>query len=268
MAAAKTASEEMKPDGYFEIEHQDTFVAMMANRDVGRLYSVGPKTADKLHSMGIDRVRDIIDRSRDVERVFGQHGRFMVNLAQGIDDREVTPYRPEDAKSISRETTFQRDVNDYMLLMDVLLLMSMDLIDRANEYGLKGTGVMLKISYSDRKTITRNRNGLVLDGPMDIAHAAWSLLDESGRASVRRIGIGITNLSNARSKQKTLMLADDDSEEELVRNLSRMGRRYGYDFVGMRDGLFGKESFYELMEHMRKQSTLKSSVRSDRFFGT
>ncbi len=255
MAAAKTASEEMKPDGYYEIQTPDEFVSLMSDRDVRRLFSVGPKTYDKLSALGIEKVSDILDVRNDVERILGQQGRFLVGLAQGIDEREVTPYRPEDAKSISRETTFQRDVSDYMLLMDVLLLMSMDIMEKASRYGLKGTGIILKISYADRRTVTRYANNLVIGGPMDVAHAAWSLLDGSGRSPVRRIGIGIVNLSNEKKRQTTLFpIEDDSSVTEMEHHLKRMHRRYGYDFMSNAKNVLGHDGFHDVVEHMRVQS--------------
>ncbi|MCQ2078785.1 MAG: DNA polymerase IV, partial [archaeon] len=259
MAAAKTASEEMKPDGYFEIRTPEEFASMMAGRDVRRLYSVGPRTADRLLDMGIETVSDIIDRRNDVERLFGQHGRFLTGLAQGIDDREVTPYRPEDAKSVSRETTFQRDVSDYLLLMDVLLLMSIDIHERAERYRLRGSGVTIKISYAGRRTVTRNRNGLVIRGPMDIAHAAWDLLDGSGRDAVRLIGVGMTGLSSDRMVQTLLVPSSSDQADvgELEHHLGRMGRRYGLEFLG-ENGIFGHERFHEVIEQMRVQSVRRT----------
>ena len=57
--AAKTASEEKKPDGYFEILTPEAFVSLILDRDVKVLYTVGDSTAEKLYSAGIRTVRDI-----------------------------------------------------------------------------------------------------------------------------------------------------------------------------------------------------------------
>ena len=46
--AAKTASEEKKPDGYFEIPTEEDFVNLIIDRDVRVLYTVGEMTAQKL----------------------------------------------------------------------------------------------------------------------------------------------------------------------------------------------------------------------------
>ena len=133
--AAKTASEEKKPNGFFEIQTPDDFVNLMIDRDVRSLYGVGTKTAEKLHSAGIDTVGDVRLREKDVIDMLGRMGRYVVDLAYGHDDSKVVPYRPEDAKSVSRELTFQEDVYDFWLLSDVLLLLSMSVIDRAAHMG-------------------------------------------------------------------------------------------------------------------------------------
>ena len=69
----------------------------------------------------------------------------------------MVAWRPEDAKSISRELTFQADVSDFGFLQDVLLLLCMSVERRASRVGLYGEGVTLKITYGDMRNITRSR---------------------------------------------------------------------------------------------------------------
>ena len=72
--AAKTASEEKKPDGYFEIPDRQAFVELMIDRDVRALYTVGAKTAEKLYSAGIRTVRDIQEKQDTVVTLLGKQG--------------------------------------------------------------------------------------------------------------------------------------------------------------------------------------------------
>ena len=134
--AAKTASEEKKPDGYFEIPTPEDFVNLMIGRDVRSLYTVGQMTAEKLYASGIHTVRDIREKQELVIRLLGKQGQWLTKLAFGIDDRKVTPYRPQDAKSIGREVTFQEDVNNFELLKDVLVLLALCVEHRAKRYSL------------------------------------------------------------------------------------------------------------------------------------
>jgi len=155
--AAKTASEEKKPNGYYEIPTAEDFVNLIIDRDVRVLYTVGAKTAEKLNRSGIRTVRDIQEHREKVIRSFGKQGEWITQIAFGMDDRKVSPYKPEDAKSISREITFQEDVDDYSFIRDVLLLLALSVERRAERVTLYGEGVTLKLTYSDMKNITRSR---------------------------------------------------------------------------------------------------------------
>ena len=202
--AAKTASEEKKPDGYFEIRTAREFVDLLADRDVRSLYTVGEKTAEKLNRIGIYTVRDIRERKDDVVEHFGRHGKLMTELASGIDERKVVAYRPEDAKSISREVTFQEDVDDHELLRDVLVLLALSVEDRAGRHGLHGKGITLKLTYADMQSITRSKAVISADDAGTIYAETSAMLDQVEKRPVRLVGAGIYNLSGDEGRQMTL----------------------------------------------------------------
>lgn len=56
MMTAKLASEEKKPDGFFEIPDSDFLKNLIIDRNVRVIYSVGGKTAEKLQNAGIHTV--------------------------------------------------------------------------------------------------------------------------------------------------------------------------------------------------------------------
>ena len=70
--AAKAASEEKKPDGYFEIPTAEDFVNLIIDRDVAVLYTVGARTAEKLHRAGIRTVRELREQEEEVIRLLGR----------------------------------------------------------------------------------------------------------------------------------------------------------------------------------------------------
>ena len=253
-AAAKVASEELKPNGYYEIRTKEEFVAMMSGREVRELYSVGPRTAKKLNDMGITIVSQISERRKDVEKALGKHGVFLCGLAEGIDDRPVEPYRPEDAKSVSREITFQSNIDDIVLLMDVILILSISVYDRSSERGLYGNGVSLKITYTDMESVVRTKNKVNYRGPLDIARAAWELLRQAERKPVRLIGVGIINLDKKRTRQTTLFDTDDvPQDDELDHYLEKMRTRYHFDFRKNMDRILAVDMIHGVTEHMRIQ---------------
>ena len=251
--AAKTASEEKKPDGYFEILTPEDFVNLVIDRDVRALYTVGAMTAEKLYSYGIHTVRDIRDKQDIVVNILGKQGRWISQLARGIDNRKVTPYKPEDAKSISREVTFQEDVTNFELLKDVLVLLSLCVKRRADRYGLHGNGVTLKITYSDMKGITRSRLVPYCDTAEKIYRNAAELLDGIERRPVRLVGAGVYNLSGEEDQQLSMEdLAGGGDETDMKVLLERLGLRYGLDFAGNLDKIYKADTLHRTVEYMRK----------------
>lgn len=251
--AAKTASEEKKPDGYFEILTPEDFVNLVIDRDVRALYTVGAMTAEKLYSYGIHTVRDIRDKQDIVVNILGKQGRWITQLAKGIDNRRVTPYKPEDAKSISREVTFQEDVTNFELLKDVLVLLSLCVKRRADRYGLHGNGVTLKITYSDMKGITRSRLVPYCDTAEKIYRNAAELLDGIERRPVRLVGAGVYNLSGEEDQQLSMEdLAGGGDETDMKVLLERLGLRYGLDFAGNLDKIYKADTLHRTVEYMRK----------------
>ena len=256
--AAKTASEEKKPDGYFEIPDEKAFVDLMAERDVRSLYTVGVKTAGKLHAAGIHTVRDIQERREEVIRLLGKQGQWLTQIAFGMDDRKVVPYLPQNAKSISRELTFQEDVSNDVLLKDVLFLLSLCVDNRAKRYGLYGKGVTLKITFSDMKSITRSKAVMSCESAIEIYKEALQLFEQVKKRPIRLIGIGIYHLSTEYERQLSFddYLSDTERtrQAELKEQFDILQRRYGLDFEGHLEQIYRWDTLHKTAEYMRKHS--------------
>ena len=255
--AAKTASEEKKPNGYFEILTPEAFTALLAERNVKALYTVGSKTAEKLSQLGIFKVKDIQDRRDAVIQLLGKQGRMIVDLASGIDDRKVIPYRPEDAKSISREMTFQEDVADYEFLKHALLLLSISVERRARRVGLHGKGVVLKLTYANMKSITRSKILPEADHAITIYREAVKLLAHVQHDPVRLVGVGIYNLTGDEYEQLVLEGFEPEqagnAENELETELRHLQSIYLLDFAGHLEQIYHGETLYKTIEYMRKK---------------
>ena len=255
--AAKTASEERKPDGYFEIPTAKAFVDLIIDRNARVLYTVGEKTAGKLNRAGIQTVREIQEQQAEVIRLLGKQGQWIVRQAFGQDDRRVTAYRPEDAKSISRELTFQADVDDFPFLRDVLLLLAMSVERRAARVGLLGKGVSLKITYADMKGITRSRLIPPTRSAAVIRREAVRLLEQVPKKPVRLIGTGLYRLAGEEGRQlrfEDFISFGSEESDPLTAELERLHRRYGLDFAGNLDRIFHGETLYRTVEYMRKHA--------------
>lgn len=258
--AAKMASEEKKPDGYFEIPTADDFVRLIMDRDVGVLYTVGAQTAKKLHDAGIMTVRDLRNQPDTVVRLLGKHGRWLVQVAHGEDDRPVQPYRPEDAKSVGREVTFQENVFNYELIKDVLFLLALSVERRANRYGLRGRGITLKLTYTNMRTISRSRAlPHSTASAVTIHREATTLLDAVHWDPVRLVGVSLYNLSD-RDDGQTVMrdMLENTEQQEAERRalLDHLQRRYGLDFAGHLEQIHRMETMHKTIEYMRRHFRL------------
>lgn len=257
--AAKTASEEKKPDGYFEILTAQDFVDLIIDRDVRVLYTVGARTGEKLSRAGIRTVRDLREKQDAVIRMLGKHGRALVDMAYGRDDRAVVPRGPENAKSISREVTFQQNVADYDLLGDVLLLLALCVAERARRYGLHGGGIVLKLTYADMKSITRSKHMNDCDSAAVIWQEAVRMLSALPQKTVRLIGVGIYDLSGDEGRQLPFLSLLEETQAEqqnmLDRALEQLHLRYQLDFAGNLDKIYRLDILHKTVEYMRRHKS-------------
>lgn len=257
--SAKLASEEKKPDGYFEILTPQDFVNLIIDRDITVLYGVGARTAEKLYHVGIYTVRDLQNnRSQIVDMLGSKTGRYLAELSLGIDNRPVTPSDETEAKSISREITFQKDTSHFGYLRDVILLLALDLASRLAALGLNGRTVTLKVTYWNMRTITRSHSGESVDQPYEIYQAAAALLAGVERSAVRLIGVGLQNLSETYVRQLTFASLGGKRKrlhaERLRARLRDLQRRYRVDPLLALQAENG-EALYDLIDLMQVRTS-------------
>ena len=155
---SKLASELQKPNGVTVLTHADvpTRIWPLAARKVN---GIGPRASDKLESLGMRTVGDIAnaDPIMLVEQFGKSYGRWLHEAAHGRDERPVVTVR--DAKSISRETTFERDLHakrDREALSVVLLNLCTRVAEDLDRKGVVGKTIGIKLRYEDFKTVTRD----------------------------------------------------------------------------------------------------------------
>lgn len=191
---AKIASDIDKPRGFAVIGRADAR-AFLASKPVGVIWGVGAVAQERLARDGFRTIGDIQALSEtDFMRRLGGEGQRLWRLANGIDDRSVSPER--ETKSVSSETTFDDDVKDAAVLTRVLLGLSEKVSARLKAQGIAGETVTLKLKTADFKTRTRART---LPEPTQLAgrifEAARALLEkETDGTRFRLIGVGVTSL--------------------------------------------------------------------------
>ena len=194
---AKIASDIDKPRGFAVIGRADA-VEFLRDKPVGLIWGVGAVTREKLAGDGFRWIGDLQRaEERDLLRRYGGEGTRLWHLARGIDMRSVSPER--ETKSISSETTFDKDVRDVRTLTRILYQLCEKVSARLKASDLAGTTITLKLKTKDFKSRTRART---LNEPTQLASrlfsAARELLEkEADGSAFRLIGVGAGALADA-----------------------------------------------------------------------
>ena len=229
---AKIASDMDKPDGLVEVAACDER-DFLAPLPVDRLPCVGQKTGEALRRMGVATVGDLAKLSEAMLSArFGSTGGVLYRFARGIDTREVTP--PQAAKSISRETTFDRDTLDIEFLKATLRYLSERVGAELRRNGRRARCVTLKLRYADFETITRSQTlKESINGDRAIFEAGAAMMDKAlsqRRNLVRLVGIGVSSLSGE-ERQLSLLDPAAGREEVLDRAIDRLRQKYGFSAI-------------------------------------
>ena len=230
MMSAKLASEEKKPDGFFKIPSPDFLKNLIIDRNVRITYGIGAQTAAALQKVGIHTVRDLYNHRKAVIDLLGNHGKQLLELADGVDGRKVESNTK--AKSLGKEITFQNDITDVEYLTDVLRLIAKELSFDIRLQGIYCRTVTLKVTYKDMKQITRSKSGDAIKNAGDIYRVAASLLDNIEKRPIRLIGISLGGFVDTVNQQLSLFDSDKgEQSEKLDAALMKLQRKYGADII-------------------------------------
>jgi len=229
---AKVASDLSKPDGLIEIlsGQERRFLSPLA---VSKLPGVGKKTAAVLRSMGIVTIGQLADMpGRLFLDRFGEGMLWLQQHARGIDDSPVEARG--EAKSISREITFEKDTSDTRLLTATLRYFAEKLGAELRESEKQARTIGLKLRYADFDTVNRQLSSrLPTDMDDDIFQSGVHLLETAlarkGRP-VRLIGLEVSNLV-AGEKQLSLFNAVTKKKEKVDRAVDLIRNKYGFDAI-------------------------------------
>jgi len=234
---AKVASDLRKPDGLCVVEagQEADFLAPLPIR---RLWGVGPKMEERLAAVGVQTIGDLaaLDPER-LERKLGTHGRDLLLLARGVDDRPVLA-ESEGAKSIGQEHTFDADTDDLERLRRTLLTLADGVAGRLRQQGLKGRTITLKYRDADFHTTTHaETQAAPLDSSNDIYRVATKLFsDVHAKRKVRLLGISASGFGGP-AGQLGLFAEDKASPADQLRD--KLKERFG-DAAVTRATLLGK----------------------------
>ncbi|MBD3785626.1 MAG: DNA polymerase IV [Sphingomonadales bacterium] len=231
---AKIASDLDKPRGFSVIGRADTD-AFLRDQPVTILWGVGAATRAELGRAGLRTLADIRRLAREeMIRRFGPSGARLWHLARGEDARRVTPNEP--MKSVSNETTFDKDIAEPEALDRWLWTMAEKSAARMKAKGLMGRTVVLKLRRADFSALSRQHR---LEEPSQLADTLFRegqrmLAALPERGPFRLIGVGYTDLTQSDGRDPVGDLLDPQAGRRAgaERAVDAIRARFGAQAIG------------------------------------
>jgi len=226
---AKVASAVAKPDGLLLVP-PDSELSFLHPLPVERLWGVGPKTATRLHELGVGTVGQVA-RFGEAELValLGRgSGRHLYALAHNRDPRPVHARRRRGSigsqRALGRSPAFAE--------IDASLVALVDRVARRmRTAGRVGRTVVLRLRFDDFSRATRSHTlpystastQAILATARGLLAAAMPMIEQRG---ITLVGIAVGNLEDGRSIQLALPF-DRHSSDALDAALDEVRLRFG-----------------------------------------
>jgi DNA polymerase-4 len=155
---AKICSELDKPDGLTLLGRSD-IPSRIWPLPARKINGIGPKATARLAGFGLHTIGELAAADRDwLIAEFGKsYGAWLFDAAHGNDDRPVVTY--SEPKSISRETTFDRDlhaVRDRAVLSEIFTELCVKLAGDLERKGYAAKTIGIKLRFDDFTRATRD----------------------------------------------------------------------------------------------------------------
>lgn len=154
---SKLCSDLEKPNGLTVLTEED-IPARIWPLPAKRINGIGPKSTARLEALGIHTIGDLAAAQPGwlIEQFGANYGAWLHEAAHGRDERAVVTWR--EPKSISRETTFERDLHardDRDALGEIFTRLCEKLAGDLVRKGYVAKTIGVKLRYTDFKIATR-----------------------------------------------------------------------------------------------------------------
>ena len=229
---AKIASDAGKPDGLLEVK-PDGVQSFLAPLPIERLWGVGKKLKDIINRLGIYTIGDFLKITRvNAFEQLGESGLHLIDLASGIDPREVCTHGA--AKSVSHEHTFDVDESDPQKVIKVLFILSQKVSRRLRKEDLKGRTISVKVRLQNFKTFTRAKT---LDARTNFVdtidgHARQLFTDFFKKGmKIRLIGVRLSGFEDPYVSDGLFTDPCDTKKEKVHRAVDVLKDRFGEGMI-------------------------------------
>ena len=206
---AKVASDAEKPRGFVVLTREQA-VERFASAPVRLIPGIGPKTAARLRSFGVETLGQLQRCTLPglSERFGENHGRALHEHAHFRSESPVSTDR--ETKSRSVESTFDTDIADLARMEEIVAEQAERLAGQLRDRDLAGRTIGIKVRTDDFATYTRVRSvDRVTNDAGTIAAVALQLLRENApERPVRLLGVrvaGFAEQQEGRAGELTLL---------------------------------------------------------------
>jgi len=161
---AKMAAEKAKPNGLLVIKPNQV-KKFLEPLDIEDLPGIGPKTAEKLRVVGVNKIKELKKLSKSkLKEMFGVVGETIYERVRGIDEEPVT--NEKIIKSIGKEHTFEKDTRDPEIIFGTFEEIIKDVYQEliANNFSFKTITVICRFSgfetHTKSKTLENSTKNL------------------------------------------------------------------------------------------------------------
>ncbi len=175
--------------------------AFVASLPVARFHGVGPKTAAKMHALGIETGADMRDQTLAFLRNhFGKAGGWYFEIARGRDDLAVQPDR--ERKSSGSERTFPEDLTDPARIEADVIAMADEVWGWCEKANSRGRTVTVKVKWANFQITTRSRSlEAAIETSARLREVALDLIRSvfPPPRGIRLVGVSLSNFGSSTS---------------------------------------------------------------------
>jgi DNA polymerase-4 len=238
---AKLAVRRAKPAGVHVVP-PGRELEFLKTLELAAIPGIGPKLQERLRRLGMVTIPDALQHSRQtLSDWLGEgSGRWLYERIRGIDPTPVTT--GGEARSVSREETFTRDINDDQALETELLQLVVRVTADLRADGLRARTITVKLKDGDFTLRSASRtlpSPVQSDRPIyGIARELLQKLRDRRRTGERLLGVGLSHLTRAEGPEQLSLLEVEDPDAletprdvALARAIDRLRGKFGRGII-------------------------------------
>jgi len=231
---SKIASKENKPDGitYLLKDEEQDFLHSLP---VERIPGIGKVTLKQLNKYSIFKIGDLLNFDISFyQNEIGMHSGYLLNVANGIDNREINTFEEYDQKSLSKETTLNFNTDDKHYLEKELYYVLERACSRLRKKNYVSNSLTVKVKYAD---FSINQKSHIISSfsniEMDFYEDSLALFDKlySKGKLIRLIGVRFTDLKDDDGNSQENIFGQKDKFKLLIKNMDKIRKKYDYNII-------------------------------------